>query len=108
MRPDTPQLYEFITVEDLTGNAGSLISIKPWTQFFDLKGRTEPLMSYCQNVTMRNIKLEVKQGFDIDQSDKYQLKDFKFENISLKTSQGDLESTKSIKNVVIKKVDIKP
>jgi len=108
MRPDTPQLYEYITVEDLTGTAGSLISIKPWTQFFDLKGRTEPLMSYAQNITMKNIKLEVKQGFDIDQSDKYQLKDFIFENITLKTSQGDLDAAKSIKNVVVKKVDIKP
>jgi polygalacturonase len=108
MRPDTPQLYEYITIEDLTGTAGSLISIKPWTQFFDLKGRTEPLMSYAQNITMKNIKLDVKMGFDIAQSDKYQLKDFTFENVTLKTADGQLDNTKSIKNVVLKKVDIKP
>lgn len=108
MRPDTPQNYEYITVEDLTGSAGSLISIKPWTQFFDLKGRTEPLMSYARNIVMKNIKLEVTMGFDISDSDKYQLNDFTFQNISLKTDKGLIENTKAIKNVVLKKVDVKP
>lgn len=108
MRPDTPQLYEYITVQDLTGNAGSLISIKPWTQFFDLKGRTEPLMSYCQNVTMKNINLECGHVFDIANSDKYQLKDFLFENITVKSAKGEEENTKAIKNVVLKNVKIKP
>ncbi|MXN90852.1 exopolygalacturonase [Flavobacterium sp. Sd200] len=108
MRPDTPQNYEYITVEDLTGSAGSLISIKPWTQFFDLKGRTEPLMSYAQKIVMKNIKLEVGMGFDISDSDKYQLKDFTFQNISLKTNKGLIDNTKAIKNVVLKKVDVKP
>lgn len=106
MRPDTPQLYEYITVEDITGDAGSLISIKPWTQFFDLKGRTEPLMSYCQNVTMKNIKLDCPVGFDIADSDKYQLKDFTFENVAINSPKGQLDKTQSIKNVKIKKVNI--
>jgi len=108
MRPDTPQLYEYILVEDLSGDAGSLISIAPWKQFFDLKGRTEPLMSYGQNITMKNIKLECRQGFDITASDKFQLKDFVFENIILKTGKGLQDNTKSIKNVILKNVTIKP
>lgn len=106
MRPDTPQLYEYILVEDITGDAATLISVRPWTQFFDLKGRTEPLMSYANNITMKNIKLECKTGFAVKESDKYQLKDFTFENITLKTSKDEMESTKIIKNVVLKNVKI--
>lgn len=45
MRPDTPQLYEYILVENIKGQAHSFIYVKPWTQFFDLKGRSEvPLL----------------------------------------------------------------
>ena len=39
MRPDTPQLYEYITVENITGPVKNFILIAPWTQFYDLKGR---------------------------------------------------------------------
>ena len=38
MRPDTPQNYEYILIEDITGSTGKVLSIRPWTQFFDLKG----------------------------------------------------------------------
>ncbi|TRW23872.1 exopolygalacturonase [Flavobacterium zepuense] len=107
IRPDTPQLYEYILVEDITGDAGSLISIKPWTQFFDLKGRTEPLMSYAQNITMKNIKLDCKVGFDIAESDKYELKDFTFENVAIRSKNGAEEKVKTINNVVLKNVKIK-
>ena len=31
MRPDTPQLYEYVTVEHITGQAHSLLFIRPWT-----------------------------------------------------------------------------
>ena len=106
MRPDTPQLYEYIVVEDITGDASTLISIKAWTQFFDLKGRTEPLMSYAHNITMKNIKLTCKTGFSIKESDKYQLKDFTFENISLTTAKDEQENTKIIKNVTLKNITI--
>ena len=46
-------------------------------------------------------------GFDIAKSDKYQLMDFTFENINLKTAEGDLENAKNIKNVILKNVIIK-
>jgi polygalacturonase len=35
MRPDTPQRYEYITVENIKGQAHSMIFVKPWRQFFD-------------------------------------------------------------------------
>lgn len=39
MRPDTPQHYEYITLENIEGNITNFININPWTQFFDLKDR---------------------------------------------------------------------
>lgn len=88
MRPDTPQHYEYILVEDVTGSAKSFLYIKPWTQFFDLKGREDMPMSYSNNVTMRNIRLECDVFFNVSRSDQYRLKDFLFENLDIKAKDG--------------------
>lgn len=56
MRPDTPQHYEYITVEDIEGKIESFINIHPWAQFFDLKDRKDVPLSYADNITMRNCK----------------------------------------------------
>ncbi len=55
LRPDTPQLYENITIENikLTGS-GRILNVAPWLQFFDLKGQPAP-SRMVRNVTIRNI-----------------------------------------------------
>ena len=83
MRPDTPQHYEYISVEDITGDAKSFLVVKPWTQFFDLKGRTDMPVSRANNVTMRNIKLKCNVFFDVKKSDQYNLEHFTFENLQI-------------------------
>lgn len=88
MRPDTPQHYEYILVEDVTGNAKSLLYIKPWTQFFDLKGRKDMPLSYSNNVTLRNIDFECDVFFNVSKSEQYQLKDFTFENLNVKAKDA--------------------
>ncbi len=83
MRPDTPQLYEYITVENVKGQAHSMIYAKPWTQFFDLKGRADVPLSYCKHITMKNIDMTCGVFYDID-IDKYdRLADFTFENLTI-------------------------
>lgn len=85
MRPDTPQNYEYILVEDITGNAGSFLFVKPWSQFFDLKGREDKPMSYSTHVTMRNIDLDCDTFFNVRHAeDQYQLSDFRFENLKIR------------------------
>lgn len=88
MRPDTPQHFEYILVEDITGNAKSFLYIKPWSQFFDLKGRKDMPLSYSNNVTMRNINFECDVFFNVSKSDQYQLKDFTFENLTIKAKDA--------------------
>lgn len=107
MRPDTKQNYEYITVEDISGSARSMIYIKPWTQFFDLGGENNIRKSKASNITMRNINLSSDKVFNIQESDQYTLSNFTFENMQLSTKESGLEKTEFIDNVSIKKVDIK-
>ncbi len=87
MRPDTPQRYEYITVEDVKGDAGNMLLIRPWTQFFDLKGRQDPPMSYSDHITMRNIDLDCKVFFNVKRNeDQYRLSNFTFENLYIRAS----------------------
>ena len=89
MRPDTPQHYEYITVEDIKGDANNFLLVKPWTQFFDLKGREDIPVSRSNNVTMRNIDLQCKVFFNVVQAeDQYQLSDFLFEHLDIRAKDA--------------------
>jgi len=106
MRPDTPQKYEYILVEDITGTVGKFISVRPWTQFFDLKGESAPPPSQAKNITFRNIDLKCRSFFDVQKSDNYFLSDFTFENLNIE-AQSDTEITGDvIENLTIKNVRI--
>lgn len=89
MRPDTPQKYEYITVENIKGQANSMIYVKPWTQFFDLKGRKDVPLSYSENITLRNIELDCEVFFDIAIGEYDRLSDFTFENLKIKAKNAD-------------------
>lgn len=105
MRGDTPQNYEYIRVEDIRGDAESFLYIRPWSQFFDLKGQTEMPLSYSSNVTMRNIELTCKAFFDVRNSDQYKLSDFTFENLKITTENPRINpeyiTNFQLKNVVV-------
>lgn len=105
MRPDTPQLYEFVWVEDIDGDADNFIYIRAWTQFFDLKGREDMPKSYANNVIMRNINLRCKTFFNVEKSDQYELKDFTFENLTIQAENGAYDKSQ-IDNFVLKNIKI--
>lgn len=107
MRPDTPQNYEYILVEDITGNAKSFLYIKPWTQFFDLKGETTPPLSYSSHVTMRNIDFDCDVFFDVNERpDQYRLSDFTFENLTVRTTKNNAFPRNYIENFTVKNVTV--
>lgn len=93
MRPDTPQKYEYILVEDIKGNAGNFIHIAPWTQFYNLGDRKDMPLSYSNNITMRNIKLDCTTFFNVQKSDQYQLSDFCFENLTLQAKKNKFDKS---------------
>ncbi|WP_460539573.1 rhamnogalacturonidase [Echinicola sediminis] len=87
MRPDTPQHYEHILVEDIIGNAKNMLYIKPWTQFFDLKGEKGMKHSAANNITFRNIDLECELIFNTTASDQYQVSHLTLKNMKLSTAK---------------------
>lgn len=105
MRPDTPQLYEHIVMENVKGNAGSLLFVKPWTQFFNLKGEEGIKLSYAKNITLRNIDLDVNILFDVINSDQYKLSSFTFENMDVQAKKPDIHQAYiedfTLKNVTV-------
>ena len=105
MRPDTPQHYEYVTVEDITGKCGSFLVGRPWTQFFKPEAREDMPLSQCNNIVMRNIKMDCKNFFDVGTSDKYRLRDFAFENINV-GDETDAFDKAMIENTMVKNVII--
>ena len=88
MRPDTPQHYEYITVENVTGNVGRLLVARPWTQFYKLEKRDDMPLSKCNNIVFRNINTQCDNFFDVAKSDKYSLTDFTFDNVRVTDKKG--------------------
>lgn len=114
MRGDTPQNYEYVRVEDIEGSdIENFIYIRPWTQFFDLKGEKELRMSYGRNITMRNIRLDCVNFFNVGLPEagskvnafNYMLSDFKFENLNI-TAKNPKIDTSIIVNFKLKDVTI--
>lgn len=93
MRPDTPQHYEYVTVENVNGKCGSFLVIRPWTQFYKMENRPDMPLSQCNNVTIRNVNVICKTFFDVGTSDKYRLKNFVFENLNYPDSAGGIDKS---------------
>lgn len=68
MRPDTPQVYSDILIEGMEGYVRNVIYVKPWTQFFDLKGRKDIPKSFARNITIRDCKLTCKRRRNIEEA----------------------------------------
>lgn len=108
MRPDTPQKYEYIRLENIKGQASSLIYIKPWRQFFDLKGREDVPLSYSENISFENINFKCDVFFDVGITEYDHLSKFTFENLNIEAKKGDFDqnliSGVTLKNVIVNKV----
>ena len=76
MRPDTPQHYEYINVENITGQSKFFLFIHPWTQFYKPEQRDDMPTSRCNNITIKNNQVKSQITYDVIKSDKYILKDF--------------------------------
>ncbi len=106
MRPDTPQNYEYITVEEIKGNVGSFLYVRPWTQFFDLKDRQDPPLSYGNHITMRRCEIECKTFFNVKRADdQYRLSNFRFEELQIKAADITCDRAQ-IENFKWKAVDV--
>lgn len=101
MRPDTPQRYENITIDGVKGSCRCVLSVAPWRQFFDLKGREDIPRSYGENITFRNLDLDCRSFANVTpKDDEYTLSDIHFENVNVDTPVPEWNKS-SIKNLTI-------
>lgn len=106
LRPDTPQHYEYITVEEVEGKIKHFINVNPWKQFFDLKGRTDKPISRAEHITVRNCKCECETYFHVRKNEEqYHLSDFTFENLEVKAKVDGFDPD-AIENCVVKNVKV--
>lgn len=108
LRPDTPQHYEYITVEDVEGSVtGNFVSIKPWTQFFDLKGRTDKPISKVEHITLHNCRCDCYTFFNVTKDEKqYILSDFTLKSVDV-TEQEKSCGFDAVDNIIFENVVIK-
>lgn len=115
MRPDTPQNYEYVLVEDIEGNnVENFIYIRPWTQFFDLKGKKASKISVGSNITMRNITMKCSNFFNVGipknygnvNAYEYKLSNFTFENLIITAKSNPKIDTSIIQNFKLKNVTV--
>lgn len=92
MRGDTFQLYENITIDNIKGKCGSVISLNPWKQFFDLAGSTEKPFGTIRNIKMTNIKVEANKFGEMNGNPLDKLSDFTFKNLEVTTKNPVLKN----------------
>ncbi len=109
MRPDTPQHYEYITIENVEGRIRNFLNINPWKQFFDLKGREDIPLSYADHIQIKNCSCVCETYFNVKKEEtQYRLSDFTFENLRIQAKQDgfdpDAIENVSVRDVVVEKV----
>ncbi len=106
LRPDTPQTYEDIHFRDVhLEGVGSLISIAPWTQYFDLQGQPAPT-STVRNVTVENVTGSFETFGRIAGHANATIREIKLENIDLTLQDPELELGAGVANITAKNVII--
>ena len=99
MRPDTPQHYEYVTVENITGRCKRFLFVHPWSQFFKPEKRDDMPLSRCNNITLRNIQVDTPTPYDVKTSDKYELIDFTIDGKPLAFAKNPV-STEQLQHIV--------
>lgn len=102
LRPDTPQRYEDILVEDIEVNVvgtGRILKVQPWSQFFDLAGQPPP-RSQIKNVTVRNVRGTIGSIGTLLTHDTATIEGFTLENIDVKAADAKLAVGKNVELTV--------
>ena len=105
MRPDTPQHYEYVSIENVQGTCNNFLVVRPWTQFFKPENRDDMPISQCNNIIIKNVKAQCSNFFNVGKSDKYKLTDFTFDNCQIDDQKNAFDA-KLIDNCNVNKMTI--
>ena len=92
LRPDTPQRYEDILIEEVELNVtggGQLLRVQPWKQFFDLGGEAPPT-SIVQRVTVRQVRGKIGELGTLLPHERATIADFTLADIEIAAVDGKL------------------
>jgi polygalacturonase len=110
LRPDTAQLYENIQYRNITLTGSEdvfqdeIIAIKPWMQFFDLKGAPPP-KSVVKNITLSNIHGTFGSFGEIEgAAGQTEISDITLEHIHVNLSKDPNLYAHDVKNLVVRDV----
>lgn len=105
LRPDTPELYENITLEDITmENGGVIFQVSPWTQYFDLKGQ-EPPTALVQNLKISNVHGSGRSFGEISGHAKATIQNILVKNVDVQFRSTDFR-VGTVQNLRFKKVKV--
>ncbi len=107
LRPDTPQTYEYVTVDGIRGRSENFLVIRPWTQFFSPSDRADMPLSLCRHIAIRNVDMTCDKFYNVGASDKYSLRQFTFQNIIVRCADPEFD-TSAISDVKVDDVSIVP
>ena len=94
MRPDTPQHYEYITMQQVDAVVESFVNINPWTQFYDLEDRKDIPLSYADHITVEDCRCECREYFNVKPEPmQYRLSDFTFRNLDIRAKENSFDPT---------------
>lgn len=92
MRPDTYQVYENVLIENITGKCGTIISMAPWTQFFDMGGSKEKPFATVRNITFSNINVQCKTIGTMQGNPRDTVSNIIFRNITATAEKAELKT----------------
>ena len=106
IRPDTPEIYQNVTVRNVTveNPAAVFVSVEPWRQYFDLQGQPPPSQLIDQ-ITLANITGTLNAFGRIDGPEKATLQNVTLKNIDIQAKDARVVINK-VKDLKLKSVKI--
>lgn len=89
MRPDTYQVYENIRINGITGRCGTVMNMRPWSQFFTLEGSDEKPFGIVRDITVENVKGECNTLCHIEGNPDDKVSGIVLKDIDVKASEAD-------------------
>lgn len=104
LRPDTPQCYEHVLVENIEGKTANFLNINPWSQFFDIKGRKDMPVSRCGDITVRDCRFECDTYFNVKADEAhYHLHDIALKDLAVTAADISCDES-AVENLVAENV----
>ena len=90
MRPDTYQIYENVTIENITGTCGTVMDMKPWKQFFTLEGSNEQPYGIVRNIKIENVDVNCNTLCHIQGNPDDQVSNIQFDNVKVQAKDPSI------------------